>query len=323
MSATTFSTYSARPELVLDGSSSTAAWRTRTGSVTNQAITLKLSGGTSHPLYGVSVHPEGGFGPRDYEIQVSNTTADDAAFTTVATGVLTNVDARREIVFNGLTPATYVRFLWKTGLSTSFIGVRELEALEPPAGGAAVLAVSSENSVSFPVARGLDIDRISTGWITANNQITNQFVKILLPRADLWVVDRVALQGRDSCTDQSPRDFEVQVSTTTFDDAAFTTVLSATLRNDLSLQHFYLPAHSGAGHTPAPEERVRRHRDRRPDVLGLLPAARRGERALPGPLAGGGRRPGRVQLGLRGRRAEQRCATPNTSTPAPGPSTSA
>ena len=241
VSATTFSAYSNRPEFVLDGSSSTAAWRTRTGSVTNQSITLKLSGGTSHPLYGVSVWPEGGFGPKDYEIQVSNTTADDAAFTTVATGVLTSTDARREIPFNALTPATYVRFLWKTGLSTSFIGVRELEALEPPAAGAVVLAVSSENSTSFPVQRALDIDRISTGWITGNNLNTNQFVKILLPRAALWVVDHVALQGRDCCADQAPRDFDVQVSTTTFDDAAFTTVLSGTLRNDFSLQHFYFP----------------------------------------------------------------------------------
>jgi PKD repeat protein len=241
VSATTFSAYSNRPEFVLDGSSSTAAWRTRTGSVTNQSITLRLSGGTSHPLYGVSVWPEGGFGPKDYEIQVSNTTADDAAFTTVATGVLTSTDARREIPFNALTPATYVRFLWKTGLSTSFIGVRELEALEPPAAGAVVLAVSSENSTSFPVQRALDIDRISTGWITGNNLNTNQFVKILLPRAALWVVDHVALQGRDCCADQAPRDFDVQVSTTTFDDAAFTTVFTGTLRNDFSLQHFYFP----------------------------------------------------------------------------------
>ncbi len=232
VSATSFSAYSSRPELALDGSSSTNAWRTRTGFVTNQSITLKLSAGTSHSIYGVSVWPEGGFGPKDYEIQVSNTTADDAAFTTMATGTLTGTDARREIPFNGLTPAAYVRFLWKTGLSTSFT----------PSSGAVVVGVSSEaNTTTQAAARALDIDRSTIGWVTASNQNVNQFVKVLLPRGDLWVVDHFALQPRVDADTQSPRDFEVQVSTTTWDDAAFTTVVTGTLRNDFSLQHFYFP----------------------------------------------------------------------------------
>ena len=61
-------------------------------------------------------------------------------------------------------------------------------------------------------------------WKTAIGQKTNQFVTVQLAQAT-QVVSQVVLTAFGGAPD--PRNFQIRVSTTTSDDAAFTTVLAA------------------------------------------------------------------------------------------------
>lgn len=78
-------------------------------------------------------------------------------------------------------------------------------------------------------------------WATGSGQTTNQWVKLLLAGGGTYLIDRVRVQPRPVSVDQRVKDFAIDVSTTTADDAAFTTVLSATAANNGNLQEFVFP----------------------------------------------------------------------------------
>jgi uncharacterized repeat protein (TIGR01451 family) len=216
-----------------------AIWRTRAGGVLNEWIKVRLSEPLPARVYGVRIHPEAGAGPRDFIIRVSTTTADNAAFSTVYSGTLTPDNRYQDFMFAEALDASYVQFLWVNGYSTSYIGIQKLQVLGAPPLNSALLGFSSQNQTFTPY-QALDINP-ADAWATAFGQNTNQWLKLVLPRADAWVIDQVALEPVTFSAVETPRDFEVQVSTTTSEEAAFVTVLSATLRNDGTLQKFSFP----------------------------------------------------------------------------------
>ncbi|UVI29019.1 OmpL47-type beta-barrel domain-containing protein [Paenibacillus spongiae] len=69
----------------------------------------------------------------------------------------------------------------------------------------------------------------------------NQWVKISLADGNPYLIDRIQIRPRPSFADQRVKDFEVAVSTTTLDDAAFTTVIKSATANNGDLQEFKLP----------------------------------------------------------------------------------
>src|SRR5205085_140449 len=84
-------------------------------------------------------------------------------------------------------------------------GFYTLDVLGVPDANAALIAFSSQYSATdYGPARALDLDPTGQPWLSANGQISNQWVKLALPQGALWVVDQLALQPRaDCCDDQS------------------------------------------------------------------------------------------------------------------------
>jgi PKD repeat protein len=202
-------------------------------------IKVRLAEPLPARVYGVRIHPEAGSGPRDFIIRVSTTTADNAAFSTVYSGTLTPDNRYQDFTFAEALDASYVQFLWVNGYSTSYIGIQKLQVLGAPPLNSALLGFSSQNQTFTPY-EALDINPAGA-WTSAFGQNTNQWLKLVLPRADAWVIDQVALEPVTFSAVETPRDFEVQVSTTTSEEAAFATVLTATLRNNGTLQTFSFP----------------------------------------------------------------------------------
>ncbi|MFC0390188.1 OmpL47-type beta-barrel domain-containing protein [Paenibacillus mendelii] len=69
----------------------------------------------------------------------------------------------------------------------------------------------------------------------------NQWVKISLADGKQYLIDRIQIKPRPSFESQRVKDFEVAISTTTLDDAAFTTVIKSSTANNGELQEFKLP----------------------------------------------------------------------------------
>jgi RHS repeat-associated protein len=105
--------------------------------------------------------------------------------------------------------------------------------------GAFVIASSGFTGSAFSADKLLD-DTGGTYWQTQG--ITNQFAKMQFFDQQNVFIDRVRLQAP---TFGSPttlvKDFDVQISATTSDDASFVTVLSGTLLNNTQMQEFVLP----------------------------------------------------------------------------------
>ncbi|HEV2904090.1 MAG TPA: discoidin domain-containing protein, partial [Pyrinomonadaceae bacterium] len=105
--------------------------------------------------------------------------------------------------------------------------------------GAFVIASSGFTGSAFSADKLLD-DSGGTYWQTQG--ITNQFAKMQFFDQQNVFIDRVRLQAP---TFGSPttlvKDFDVQISATTSDDASFVTVLSGTLLNNTQMQEFVLP----------------------------------------------------------------------------------
>ena len=79
-------------------------------------------------------------------------------------------------------------------------------------------------------------------WSTGNGLTTNQWVKILLDHGNTYLIDRIRLMPRTDFPTQRVKDFAIDVSTTTADDSAFTTVLTGTAADNDQLQEFLLPS---------------------------------------------------------------------------------
>jgi hypothetical protein len=219
-----------RPERAFDANSGTT-WATASGSTTNQFVTVRLPGAVTAPrkIYGVRIYGNGGAGPKDFEVRVSD---DGASYATVLTATYPNNSGSQEFVFQRPEAARYVQFFFKNGYA-SYIEVRELEVLPVPDAGAAVVAVSNG---SGSVLSALDLDPATT-WSTASGQNANQSLDLLLPAGQDWLLDRLVLEARNDGS--SPREFELWVSTTSTDAAAFARVFSGTLRRDGFAQTFF------------------------------------------------------------------------------------
>ncbi len=109
-------------------------------------------------------------------------------------------------------------------------------------GGATVHSVSSQYSTGYPATTLVNHDASDSYWATANGTgtLTNQWVKILLADGQTYLIDRVQLRPASHSLERV-QTFAIDVSTTTADDAAFTTVLEATAADNTTLQEFVLP----------------------------------------------------------------------------------
>ena len=218
-------------------------WSSPNGVVTNVWVKTSLTDEVVQKLYGVRISPNSTIslqqGPKDFDIRVSTTTTDDSAFTTVFSGtVATSVGAPQEFLFPNAVDAKYVQFFWKNGYNASTISVRELEALIYPPRGSALLAFSTQDELA---SNGLDLDPTNQVWSTANTFVTNQWLKLVMPRGDLANINHIALRPAIAGNGfyGPPKDFDLQVSTTDANDASFVTVLSGTFANNTQLQDFY------------------------------------------------------------------------------------
>jgi RHS repeat-associated protein len=219
-------------------------WFSQSNSTTNVWVKTALADGAIQKIYGVRINPVNDFGngqrgPKDFDIRVSVTTSDDSAFTTFYSGTLAGTfnGGDQEFLFPGFVDARYVQFFWKNGYSTANIGVRALEVLAAPTRGAALIAFSTQEDLA---SNALDLDPRNQ-WVTALDQSTNQWLKLLLPRADLSTIQHIALRPAIALNGNysAPKDFEVQISTTDSTDSSFTSVLAGTLLNSTQLQDFY------------------------------------------------------------------------------------
>jgi RHS repeat-associated protein len=235
------------PEEAFDGNTSTF-WLSQSGATTDVWVKTSLQDETIHKVRGVQIAPDpSARGPKDFDIRVSTTTTDDSAFTTVYSGTVPNVSSSspQEFIFASPLDAKYVEFYWKNGYNPSNIGVSELSVLADSAKGATLLGYSSTfDAGQYGPENALDIDTLLP-WQTGNGQTTNEWLKLSLPGSDLYTIDHVALMPGSltcgsSCQDfgASPKDFELQVSTTDANDSSFTTAFAGTLTNANLLQHF-------------------------------------------------------------------------------------
>ncbi|MGH9871912.1 MAG: PKD domain-containing protein, partial [Pyrinomonadaceae bacterium] len=217
-------------------------WSSQSNAISNVWVKTSLADGLTQKLYGARINPlndstNGQRGPKDFDIRVSTTTTNDSAFTTVYSGTLAGTlnGSTQEFLFPNFVEARYVQFFWKNGYSTANIGVRTLEVLAVPTRGSALIAFSTQED---PASNTLDLDP-SNQWVTSFNNVTNQWLKLLLPKAEIQSIHHIALRPATSSNHSAPKDFELQVSATDAVDNSFTTVLAGTLVNSTQLQDFY------------------------------------------------------------------------------------
>ncbi|HYI07797.1 MAG TPA: discoidin domain-containing protein [Thermoanaerobaculia bacterium] len=231
-----------RAELAIDGNLNTL-WTTAVGQTANQWIKLALPLPLGQPrkVFGLQVNGYSFNGPKDYEIRISSTTSDDAAFSTVASGTFPSGDGSQLVLFNTVYDAKYVQFVAKNNYGGGYLAIRELNPQIVPENGGAVIGYSGSNDSSFTPSMLLDMNLDNATW--QSKAPTNQFVTAVLPAQKPWIVDHVALVPRpDCCEAYAPRDFEIQVSNTDAADASFHTVYAGTLRGDRTPQHIFFPA---------------------------------------------------------------------------------
>src|SRR5687768_6702850 len=208
------------------------------------SIKTTLADDLIHKVYGFRILPvndfgSGQLGPKDFEIRISATTSDDSSFETVYSGTLAGTFGGdfQDLILNTPIEAKYVQFVWKNGYNNFNVGVRELEVLTAPARGSALIGFSSQTDQA---SNCLDLDPTNQ-WTTESGQVTNQWIKLLLPRAELSTIHHVALRPAIAFNGLfgAPKDFELQVSSTDAADTSFSTVLTETLANSTQLQDFY------------------------------------------------------------------------------------
>ncbi|HLG15061.1 MAG TPA: PKD domain-containing protein, partial [Blastocatellia bacterium] len=211
----------------------------------NQFFKVLLSGGRSHSVYGVRIQPtafSNPSAPKDFDIRVSMTTADDAAFTTILSGTLQNTNTLQEFLFPAPVDAKYVQFFAKNSYGAVTMGVTSFEVLEVPLDGAVLRSFTSEAGTSNAAALALDIATSNGPWTSATGQNANQSLVIQLPGDAPWLIDRAVLQpGRNIFNGDvtiATKNFDLLASTTDMNDASFTPIFSGTLTNIANLQSF-------------------------------------------------------------------------------------
>jgi len=130
-------------------------------------------------------------------------------------------------------PGAPVAFFNPTSATAQNVALLEAGATWP--------AVSSYYDSNHTPSWMLNFDPVEWNpWATTS--ASNQWVKIKLASDRTYLIDQVQIMGRRDYSEQRVKDFKIAVSTTTLDDAAFTTVLTGTVPNTSNLVEFALPS---------------------------------------------------------------------------------
>ncbi len=235
------------PENAIDENAGTA-WFSANGQTTNQWIKVRLGGGLTYTIDRVRLQSDASNDvARDFEIRVSTTITDDAAFATVFSSTMTKTADLQEFAFVAPVQARYVQLFVRNNYgSTCCVRVNTFQVLTPDGANVArregvgtfVLDFSSQWGPTYSPNRAIDFDT-NTDWATANGQVTDQWIKIRLIEGAPYLIDRVRLKGYSG--NASPKDFQIRVSNTSLNDADFKTVLSSTLPSDGESHWFSFP----------------------------------------------------------------------------------
>ena len=222
---------SGTPSLMLDYVHS-STWST--ANKTAQWAKIDLAGEQAHFISGVIVGARLGSAsmpaeaPKDFEIWVSSTTSDDAAFTKLYSGTVT-VNGLNRFEFP-TTAAKFIKYVPLTshGTSTS-IGTGYFDVISP-AGGVVAWSSSRDANVG-PLA--FDGTR-STYWLTSGT--SNEWLTVALPGTATHKVYGIYI---DAYGGEGPKDFEIRVSNTTSEASAFTTAYSGTVTDPSQRYHYF------------------------------------------------------------------------------------
>lgn len=219
-------------ELLLDGSSATN-WESAGA---NQSVSIRLSKGISHKIYAFAIQtPNTNRSLKDFEIWASDTTNDDTAFTRILKSTVATRGSLVTYPLPDAISAKYIRLVTLTNYSDPCCtAVSTLLAYEVPEAGAVVH--SSTASTQLPLEA---IDVLDSGeWIGATS--SGHWMKIMLPGARLWTIDRLRLTPCSNCGTQTVKEFEVQASVRTAADSDFGTIYSGILRNDTFAHDYFI-----------------------------------------------------------------------------------
>ncbi|HEX9986266.1 MAG TPA: discoidin domain-containing protein [Thermoanaerobaculia bacterium] len=260
-SVSSYNALSALPENLFDNDAN-SGWITGNGRLTNEYVEFELGAEVTGPVTALALQGYTSAGSdlvKDFELLASNTTDDDGAFTSILTGTYQNAGTLQTFPLpGGPLRARYFRFVAKNNHgSSSYIRLGTLQLLGPVSDGNVLSAPGNspaqpKNSSPAMLANGASVAAFSTGtpanmldylhsapWSTTG-PLANQYVKIQLGGTTLHTLTGVVLGQRSDTTSttDSVKDFEVWVSTTTSDDAAFTRVLTAQMTASKAPQSF-------------------------------------------------------------------------------------
>jgi PKD repeat protein len=232
----------------IDDNSNTM-WRSANGSNTNQWITVQLGGGLIYTIDRVRLMSNYiAEASQDFEIRVSTTTTEEAAFNPVFNGTAAETTELQEFSFTEPVQAKYVQLvIYNNYGSSCCVRVNTFQVLTPDGAnvarrdgvGAFILDFSSHFTSTYHAENAIDYS-ISTPWQTASNQNTNQWFKVRMIEGAPYLIDKVSIKG--STGNNSPKNFEIRVSETSVNDADFTTVFTGTLPNDGHSHWFVFPS---------------------------------------------------------------------------------
>jgi hypothetical protein len=223
------------PNIILQYGGNGDGWQ---ADVNNNAFAvIELAGGKTYTIEGVRLSSA----VKDFEVWVSSTTTDATAFTRVLAAAQTGTSVVSRFLFPaGPVQARYVKYIPKTGLGQVTVpGTNFFDVICADVGG--IVDVSSIAGLGNQADMAID-GNAGTAWLSASTQLTNQFIKVRLSGARIHRINSVRITPAAGGSQGAPRDFDIKVSTTTSDDDAFTTVLSATAQNNSSAQEFVLSA---------------------------------------------------------------------------------
>lgn len=231
-------------------------WASANGQTTNQSLTVALLRETVLDRIRL-VNGFTGMGVKRFEVKVSTTTADPAAFTTVLADVALDNLAVQEFPLPAPAAARFVQLVALDNHgSACCIALRSFEAVSDSLAGipayvaqpgnvalaaeGATATATSQYSVGYQAGYAID-GLAGTRWASGNGQPVNQSLTVALARGKSYSIDRVRIWNAFGAAGQQVKDFRVAWSDTTADDGAFTTVVTGTLQDDATAQEFVFP----------------------------------------------------------------------------------
>ena len=224
------------PQLATDGTNN--SWSANTSA--QPSLTFAMPDNAARLLYGMHFDfLSSSSAPKDYDVLVSTTTPDDAAFTLAYSGTV-NLN-QRDFYFGRTFEAKYVKLLWKSGYG-SVISITEMNLLTMTEDGAAPLGITDGITTSYLPNQLLDADVSNGLWLSGTTHAIPEVIGVALPNGAVWRIDRVALLGRTDCGTPCDgamvRQFDIQVSAGDGSDASYQTVFTGALQPDHTIQYF-------------------------------------------------------------------------------------